>query len=548
MQTGRYRRPWVLLVFAVFTLVWFSTLEYRKLIKPDEGRYAEIAREMAASGDWITPRLDGIKYFEKPPLQYWATAATYKVFGLDEWTSRLWPALTGFAGVLVAVFAGRRLFGATAGLLAGVVLGTSLWYLIIGHLNTLDMGVTFFLEVALCTFLFAQVSPRDSPAERRWMLVAWGAMALAVLSKGLEGLVLPGLTLLVYCAVQRDFTAFKRRHFAAGLALFFLIAAPWFIAVSIVNPEFPGFFFVHEHFERFLTKAHGRYQPDWYFIPIFAVGMLPWTTMALHGALSGWRAPAHPAFNARRFLALWAGVIFVFFSLSSSKLPSYILPIFPAVALLAGDWLYQRPARALRWHIAVLVLVATVALALLPRLAHFAEGGTPDDMILRYARWLLVAAAIFGAGTLLALWLNARGRSLTALVALGVAALFAGETTLQGHEALGISNSAYYIAKQIKPRLEPGLPFYSVGMYEQTLPFYIERTVTLVDYKDEFAFGLKQEPRLAVPTMAEFEARWASEPGALAVFSREGFKQMEKQGLPMQVLAEDTRRVIVRRP
>ncbi len=548
MHPGGYRKSWLLLAFAVFALVWFSTLQYRKLIKPDEGRYAEIPREMVATGDWLTPRLNGIKYFEKPPLQYWATATAFELFGADQWTARLWPALTGFAGVLLAFFTGRRLFGATAGALAAMVLGTSLWYLIIGHLNTLDMGVTFFLQAALCAFLFAQLTAPRSRGERRWMLAAWAAMAFAVLSKGLEGLALPGMTLLVYCALQRDFSALRRMHWGAGLALFLLIVAPWFVAVSIANPEFPRFFFIHEHFERFLTKEHGRYQPAWYFIPIFAVGMLPWTTMALHGAVSAWRASMPAAFNARRFLGVWSGAIFIFFSLSSSKLPSYILPIFPALALLAGDWLARKPVRALRWHIAVLLAVALIAIGLLPRLARFAEGGTPDAEIVRYSHWLMVAAGVFAAGTLCALWENHRGRALAALVVLSAAALFSGETILQGHEALGRSNSAYYIAQQIRPLLVPGAPFYSVGMYEQTLPFYLQRTVTLVDYQDELAFGLQQEPQLAVPTLAEFRARWQREPGAFAVFTREGYESMLKQGLPMQVIAQDTRRVIVRRP
>ena len=150
-------------LLAAFAVVWFGTLDYRKLIKPDEGRYAEIAREMAVSGDWITPRLNGIKYFEKPPLQYWATAAAFNLFGQDEWTARLWPGITGFLGVLLALYTGTKLFGPAAGGLAAMVLGTSLLYLFIGHINTLDMGVAFFLEAALCAFLLAQSSRRASP-------------------------------------------------------------------------------------------------------------------------------------------------------------------------------------------------------------------------------------------------------------------------------------------------------------------------------------------------------------------------------------------------
>src|SRR5262252_8113968 len=129
-------------------IIWFVNLDYRKLIKPDEGRYAELSREMAVSGDWVTPRLNGIKYFEKPPLHYWAGAAAFSLVGQHEWTARLWSALTGILGIGLAWFAGRRLFGRTAGLYAALVLGSSMMYVVVGHMNTLDMGLTLFLFLA----------------------------------------------------------------------------------------------------------------------------------------------------------------------------------------------------------------------------------------------------------------------------------------------------------------------------------------------------------------------------------------------------------------
>src|SRR5690349_7080622 len=141
---------WILLAVAI--VVGIDNLD-RPLANPDEGRYAEISREMAATGDWVTPRLNGIKYFEKPPMQYWAGAAAMSTFGVTEWTARLWPALTGVLGVALAWFAGHVLFGARAGMFAGVVLASSVMYVATGHLNTLDMGLTFFLFLALCAFL-----------------------------------------------------------------------------------------------------------------------------------------------------------------------------------------------------------------------------------------------------------------------------------------------------------------------------------------------------------------------------------------------------------
>ena len=186
-----------LIALLAFAAVWFSNLEYRKLVNPDEGRYAEIPREMVASGDWITPRLNDIKYFEKPALQYWATAAAYTVFGEHQWTARLWSALTGLLGVLMVFFTGRRLFGAQAGLYAALVLGSSLLWVLIGHVNTLDMGVSFFLSAAVCAFLLAQHDAAEARARTPWMLAAWAALALALLSKGLIGLVLPAAALVL---------------------------------------------------------------------------------------------------------------------------------------------------------------------------------------------------------------------------------------------------------------------------------------------------------------------------------------------------------------
>jgi 4-amino-4-deoxy-L-arabinose transferase-like glycosyltransferase len=338
-------------------------------------------------------------------------------------------------------------------------------------------------------------------------------------------------------------------HFGLGVLVLLGVAAPWFIAVSLANPEFPRFFFIHEHFERFLTTAHGRAEPVWYFVPVLAVGPLPWTTVAVHGAIAAWRTTAGDDFDARRFLLLWAAVVFLFFSASGSKLPSYVLPLFPALALLAGDWLATASPRALRWHIAVAGLAALVAVVLvLHRTGVDIAGDTPEAMLARYGRWLAVAWGVFAAGALLALWQNGSGRRLAALATIGAAATFTAATTLQGHEALGRSNSADYIAQRIRPELPPGVPFYSVGMYEQTLPFYIERTVTLVEYLDEFSFGLQQEPHLSIATVEEFTRRWKGEPQAFAIFTRDGWKLIQNWHLPMEIVAQDARRVIVKKP
>src|ERR1700694_2854276 len=183
LPTLTHRGAIVLLL--VFTAIWFSNLEYRRLVHPDEGRYAEIPREMMVTGDWVTPRLNGIKYFEKPALQYWLTAAGYEAFGVHHWTARLWPALSGYLGVLFIGYVGFRLGGSALGLYSAAVLGGSLWYALNAHILTLDAGLTLWMSVGLGSLFIAQCA--DATAARRHLGVwaAWGALALATLSKGL---------------------------------------------------------------------------------------------------------------------------------------------------------------------------------------------------------------------------------------------------------------------------------------------------------------------------------------------------------------------------
>src|SRR5512141_3500032 len=156
MDKGGYGKSWLLLALAVFTLVWFSTLQYRKLIKPDEGRYAEIPREMVVTGDWITPRLNGIKYFEKPPLQYWATAAAFRAFGVNEPAARLYTLLCGLLTVLLVGYTGWRLSGVPLGLASMVVLASSPYFFIMGGIVTLDMGLTLWTTLTFCAFVLSE--------------------------------------------------------------------------------------------------------------------------------------------------------------------------------------------------------------------------------------------------------------------------------------------------------------------------------------------------------------------------------------------------------
>ena len=535
------------MLLLVAVLIWCGNLEYRKLSLSDEGRYSEIPRYMAHSGDWVTPRLNGIKYFEKPPLQYWATAAAYTVFGEHHWTARLWPALTGLLGAFLMYYTGARLYGSTVGLYTALVLASSVLYAGMAHILTLDMGLAFFLTVAFAGMLLALDPRADAATNRTWMHVAAAGCALAVLSKGLIGIVLPGAVIVLYMLVKRDLAILRRLHLVTCGILFLAIAAPWFVTVSVANPEFAWFFFIHEHVQRYTSTIHQRSQPWYFFIPVLIAGMLPWIMTLLAALPTAFkRLTAGKDFDPTLFALLWAGFIFAFFSLSGSKLPSYILPIFPALALIAAQHLAMMDGRTLAWQLSPLAVLAAAGLAAVPFTVNLASASIPAELYSAQIPWLYAAAATLLAGTATAMYCGWRGNVGRAVVVCAFTGLSATQLLVTSEDSLSPAHSTYHLVQKLKPYLKPNAPFYSVGSYEQTLPFYIKRTVTLVDYQDEMAYGLTQEPLLWVPDLATFEHRWRDDAYALAVMGPEMYEQLRDARLPMQLIARDTERVFVR--
>ena len=540
-------KPLVIFLLIAFCAVWFYALAARTLVPSDEGRYAEMGREMVTTNDWITPRLNGIKYFEKPPLQTWMNALTFKAFGLGEWQARLWTGLCGLLGIALVALAGRRLYGGAVGFGAATVLASSFLWAALGHLNTLDMGLAGMMTLTLCSLLIAQRSDA-APAERRnWMLACWAGMALAVLSKGLIGIVLPGAVLVLYTVLARDWAIWRRLHLVAGLLLFFAITVPWFVLVSLRNPEFAWFFFVHEHLQRFTTKVHHRAGPLYYFIPILALGLMPWLA-TLPQALWHARRDSAAGFQPKILLATWAVFIFIFFSVSGSKLPSYILPIFPALALLIACHLQQAGRRSVIICAGMLTLFAAAGLALLPKVAAMAGNAYEAPLYRDYSWWVGVTAALVVAGSLAAIW-QARRSVQAGMLLLAITGFMAGQMLMLGHEPMGRYAAGVHHLPALQAELTPQTKLYVVGRYEQSLPFYLRRTMTMVQHADELEFGLQQQPELWLPTREAFMQAWlrhhANGTAAVAILSRDAYEQFVKAGLPMRVIGDDPRRVII---
>jgi len=541
---------WTLLI--AFAVVLLYVLGARTLVPPDEGRYAEMAREMFASGDWITTRLNGIKYFEKPPLQTWMNALSFTLFGLGDWQARLWTGLCGLLGVVLTGVAGTRVFGARIGFYAALVLGSSFYWVACSQIDSLDMGLSGMMTLSLCALLIAQRDDAGAAERRNWMLACWAGMALSVLAKGLIGLVLPGGVLVFYTIFSRDWAIWKRLHIVKGLLLFFLIATPWFVLVGLKNPEQPHFFFVHEHFDRFLKKEHHREAAWWVFFVLLAAGSVPWLGVLVQGLVAGARRNGEATrFRPRLMLLVWVAFIVLFFTKSNSKLPGYILPVFPGVALLVAYYLESGTRRARMLTAGLTALLGVALLVTVPFMVKLAKHPGEDVLFAAYQPWVLAAGLMLLIGGCLAL-LYARQMLRDLFVVVLAVAGFAGtELMLVGFEPIGQVRAGVNLLPALKAAgaADPAVKVYSVGIYEQSLTFYLRRPVTLVDYRDEFDFGLQQQPELAIPTIPAFVARWRADAAAgvhdVAIIRPELIADLKRQGVPLRIVAADSRRAVI---
>lgn len=536
-------------LFILFCCIWFFTLDARTLIPTDEGRYAEMAREMLLNQDWITPRLNDVKYFEKPPLQTWMNALTFYLFGVGEWQARLWTALCGFIGFIFTYQAAKKIFNPHVGYLAALVLGSSLYWITLGHMNTLDMGLSGMMTVSLCSLLIALSSPIGSNTERNYMLLCWIGMALAVLSKGLIGIVLPGAVFFLYSLITRNLTIYKRLHWGKGLTIFFLIVLPWFILVAQRNPEFLHFFFVHEHFQRFTSKIHNREGAWYYFIPLLILGILPWLGILLQTLYANIKlsfSKHTKEFNPQLLLFIWSAFIFIFFSFSGSKLQSYILPIFPALAILIA--LYWDQAKEYQYQITAFILliigVVTVILSTY-NLISINMSASEFPYYQNHLPWIKSAGFTMIIGAIIALFFNYKKKSTLAASVIACAGLFSTNLIFFGHNSYGTYASGKPLVPLIQSELKPNTKLYLMYRLDHTLIFYLKRTMTMVEYPDEIKFGLEQEPHLWIPKREQFINEWKQQEHAIAITSPRIYSELQQIQLPMRVINADAKRVII---
>jgi 4-amino-4-deoxy-L-arabinose transferase-like glycosyltransferase len=547
-QHSPYASPKAIWAIAVsFVLISVYMLGARTLVPTDEGRYAEMAREMFASGNWITQRLNGIKYFEKPPLQNWMNALTFAVFGLGDWQARLWTGMCGLLGVAAVAYTGFKLFSKRVGISAALILGSSFWWVGFSQINSLDMGLAGMMTLALCGLLLGQRDGASAAEQRNAMLLCWAGMALATMSKGLIGVVLPGAVLVIYTFVTRDWAIWTRIHLGKGLLLFFAITTPWFVLVWLDNPEHPHFFFIHEHFQRFTSKIHKRAGPWYYFIPLLVIGIFPWLGLLLQSLWSALRMKTS-GFNAQAMLLIWTVFIFFFFSISNSKLPSYIVPIFPSMALLIALYLEKKPTKSLLASAGLMIVVGIVGLSFAHKIGSLSDEAFVIPLYEASIPWVYAATALMVIGGIAGIVLSKRAQDF-AVITLAVTGFLSAQLLFMSINTWGKYNAGIAYVPTIQAELGSDTPIYAVGKYEQSLPFYLQRTLILVEHADEMGFGLSVEPQLWIPKRSDFIAQWrefvAQEKRAVAIIHPNVYPDLVSQGVPMRVIVQDPKRVIV---
>ena len=330
-------------VFAIVAL-YLGTIGTLPLLGKDEPRYVEVAREMWLRSDWVTPTLNHSTWFEKPSLLYWLMMASFSVFGVSEWAARLGPALCGLATVALVFWAARAVEEreANAQHLASwsaLAMASCIGLIAFAHGATFDIVLTATITLALVCFFLSELE--DAPRQRNWLIAGlWGGIGLSLLAKGLVGIILPCGIIGLYWLLRRDWRGVKRLQVLWGVPLALAVASLWYGPVIARHGQvFINEFFIQHHFARFFSNKFQHAQPTYYYLPVLALFALPWTAFLLttlwESTPAKWRDD--DALSKLRVLALsWLAVPVVFFSLSDSKLPGYILPALPGAMLLVG--------------------------------------------------------------------------------------------------------------------------------------------------------------------------------------------------------------------
>ena len=495
-SAGRSETCRVLGIIALCLVLFFSHIAFRPLWNQDEGKHAATSKHMVLSGDWITPTLNGEPFFDKPAFHNWLVALAFLGFGFTEFAARLPNATLGLGCVLLTYLAGRRLYGPGAAFLGAAVLASTAEFFLVSGTVVHDMSLAFFVTLGLALWLAGYSS---GARERRWFLLSYAAFGGAMLAKGPIGVLLPGAVVFLFLASRRELRFLGRMSLGSGLLIGLAVAAPWYLAIALRNPDYARYFLVELHLGSFLSEEVNHPEPLHYYLPVLLMGFLPWSVFLPAALVRAWQRRNEDADRATWFLLLWAGLYLVFFSAAESKLPTYILPIFPPLALLVGRlWheLAAAPAPALRkavlWSFAPFLLLPVAALLWVrtPPLLLTELAGQHGLALAEAASPLI--ALIVGLAAAFILVLARRTRAGFAGVTLSFAA-FAALTLVVIVPVMNVHQSSREMALELDELLPDAEPMANYSSMRGSTLFYTDRLVRVIDSRRQLTDFLSSE-------------------------------------------------------
>jgi 4-amino-4-deoxy-L-arabinose transferase-like glycosyltransferase len=458
----------------VCVVMLLANLGSPALFDPDEGRNAEKAREILILNDWVTPHHNFLPTLDKPIFYYWLVALSLKFFGVNEAAARLPSVLSALGCILLVYLYARRRWGVGEALWSSLVLVTSLGFFVFARVVIFDMPLTFFLTLALLSF-HAAAYAADSHSRRLHSLVMYAAIGVGTLIKGAVAVAIPGMIIVAYLALTRRWSLLLHLGVGRGALVFSAVVLPWYLWAEARNPGYLDYFLWQEHIARYLTPEFDRSRVWYYFMLVLLAGFFPWSLLLPSMVRDLWRKTNE---DSCRFLALWALLPIVFFSLSSSQLPQYILPVFPALALIAGRFLAERrfDSTAVNLIILPVMFVAAIVLYLFggaiwpPLLARSVRTAAAENLLP-----IAVCGVFLFAILVIFFKRGSRWRSWWAIyvsTATGLALFFVmlGELTAE----VSLERSSKPLARTVRPFITPGD---QVVFYDTFLPgmaFYLD--------------------------------------------------------------------------
>ena len=531
----RLTAPLIILI-VMFSILLFIERPGSWLFDPDEARYAEIPQAMLLSGDFLSPKLNGSNYFEKPPLLYWLNAVSMKVLGDSPYAARL-PVRLATLGMALLLIVSLKRKGSTSNLWAGLVFLSSLGPFILGRINITDALVSFGLTLAFLSMKSAVLSMEEIKPFSRPVFGMWIGAAIAVLSKGLIGLLLPALVLLGWMVFMRQGKVLFRILFSPGFIVFLMAVVPWFALMEQAHPGYLYIFFVREHFLRYLTNEANRTGSILYYVPVFIVGLLPWTLYFLASirCLVTFSFQKIRKFPEELFFGLWFFIIILFFSASHSKLIPYLFPAFPAAAALIGIFLSKNngEGKFLYWTLACWLGVALLGLVIAGHSHSIEMHGLMNKL------WMICFVTLVG--FVIGLWRARKNSWEGPLWMVGGWGVFYGVLIF----ILPVLASDYSLHDMaVRSSEVKADQIVAFKTYPHSFPLILKRSIPVVDHKDELASDGVLSPDFFW-NQEKFWTHWRSNERMVVVLRKDSLIEFDARSQKSYILSGNRKFVLV---